>query len=124
MKLIDSTNFEYGLIEAKTRLRYHGILASTTDEFANIPRYKTFARELKKGIWIPLEEQYIDAVMLLENPNHKVTTGLTEEQMQELEMLAKNSLFTTTANFFNKLAKAILLIFVLGMVAYVISKQI
>ena len=120
MKFIDAINIDDDLSETKDKMRRHGILASSTDDYVNIPRYSSTAKQLKRGIWIHVDEQYNYAVLLLKNSEHLVETALTEAQMQEIEFLAKDSFYSATTNFFNKLAAAIIIFTVIVVALYVI----
>ena len=120
MKFIDAINIDDDLFETKNMLREHGILASSTDDYVNIPRYASTAKQLKRGIWVHIDEQYTDAVLLLKNSDHIVKTSLTEVQIQEIEVMAKDSFYSATTNFFNKLAAVAIVFIVCGVALYMV----
>lgn len=96
-------------------------MATNASEYANIPRYGTAARSIKKGIWVHLNHQYDDAVKVLNNPNHVVSTALTDEQMETIEAEAKNALINASSSFFSRVAVIVLgaaLILVVGYVVF------
>ncbi len=105
MKFIDSINIKGDITNAVQRLRNKGILATDASDYANTPIYGSAAKSIKQGLWINLNHQYPDAVALLRNRNHDVTTSLTEDEMVNLEIQAKSFLLNTSNRFFNNLIK-------------------
>ena len=120
MKFIPCANIKGGIIEAEIFLREQGILATDASNYANIPRYDSAARKIKEGIWVHLNHQYIDALKVLEDPDHSVDTALTAEQMKEIECSARQALFHASSRLFSKLATYILVSALIGLVVYVI----
>lgn len=114
MKLIPSSRINGSISAAVTKFRSNGILACSTDDYANIPRYSSTARGIKQGVWIHLNHQYQDAINLLNNSDHFVMTALTKEQMTEIETSSKKSLYDLSEKLFSNLAKSVLYLFVIG----------
>ncbi len=50
------------------------------------------------GLWSVLEHQHEDAVALLRDADHEVTTGLSDEELQEFEHMAEQA----SLNVWNK----------------------
>jgi|SRR5690606_187642 hypothetical protein len=119
MKLIPNEIIPGNISESVQFLRSKGVLVSSTDSYANIPRYGHAAKAIKQGIWVHLNNQYADALLLLQNPNAKVGSGLTEEQMQLIEADAKFTLYRASSSFFSKVATVILLLSIIAFLSYV-----
>ena len=98
MKLIEHINFNSDIDTAVLLLKSRGILASNSSENVNIPRSSRAARFIKQGVWIHLNHQYQDAVSLLQDKNHEVTTGLTEEEITHLTDASKSQ-FNKLVNY-------------------------
>ncbi len=105
MKLIENCNFSGNLSEVAHFLTESGILVSTTDDYATIPGKSYVARNIKIGIWVHLDNQYEDALALLENRQHVVKNPLTHTEMQSLKSEAK----TYLSNAVEKAIKVLLI---------------
>jgi hypothetical protein len=119
MKLISSENIPGDIADSVRRLRSKGILASSTDNYANIPRYRYAAKTIKQGIWIHLSGQYSDALLLLQNPKAEIKSGLTEEQMQTIEAEARSALYNASSAFFSNVATTVLSLLLAAVLAYI-----
>lgn len=119
MKIISSENISGDISESVQLLRSKGILASSTDSYANIPHYGHASKAIKQGIWVHLSNQYADALLLLQNPNAKISSSLTEEQMLLIEADAKSTLYRASSAFFSKVATVMLLLLLIAFVSYV-----
>lgn len=115
MKLIPSSHIDGSISSAVTKFRCKGILASSTDDYANIPRYSSAARGIKQGVWIHLNHQYTDAISLLKDSDHLVVTALTKKQMKEIEASSKTSLYDLSEKLFSRLGKSVLYFVVIGL---------
>lgn len=120
MKLISSENIPGNISDSVQFLRSKGILVSGTDSYANIPRYSHAAKSIKQGIWVHLNSQYSDAVLLLAKPNAEIKSGLTEEQMLAIETEAKTALFKASSLFFSRLATTVLALCLISFAAYIL----
>lgn len=119
MKFIDSSLVKGNLIDAVTTLKAKGILASSTDDYANIPGKTHLARNIKVSIWIHVNHQYNDAIAILRNPHHQPATGLTEEEMEEVQQGAKNQLGNFAEEMFIKLITILLATGLIALIFYV-----
>lgn len=117
MKFIDSVNISISISKQAEILLKKGILVSTTDDYANIQT--NAARNIKRGIWIHIDEQYDDALKLLKNRNHSVSNPLTYEEMESIKLASKSQM----ENYIKKLSeKTLTLIFsaiLITLIAYV-----
>lgn len=120
MKLISSEKIPGNISDSVQFLRSRGILVSGTDSYANIPRYSHAAKSIKQGIWVHLNSQYSDAVLLLAKPNAEIKSGLTEEQMLAIETEAKSALFKASSLFFGRLATTVLVLCLISFSAYIL----
>lgn len=119
MKLISSENIPGNIAESVQLLRSKGILASSTDNYANIPRYSYAAKSIKQGIWVHLSSQYSDALLLLQDPKAEIKSALTEEQMQTIEAEARSALYSASSAFFSKVATTVLLLLLTSLLAFI-----
>ncbi len=119
MKLITSEYIPGNIPESVALLRSKGILVSSTNEYANIPRYGHAAKAIKQGIWVHLSSQYSDAMLLLKNPNAVIKSALTEEQMETIELKAKAAFYNSSSLFFGRVATIVLSIGLIALLSYV-----
>lgn len=84
--------------DAAMRLRQQGIL--THISFKNsfvVSGYVTGA--FKVGLWAVLDAQYEDACAYLADENHEITSGLPEEELQQLESASDQHAYTVFNKF-------------------------
>ncbi|WP_039912812.1 hypothetical protein [Cellvibrio mixtus] len=119
MKLITSEYIQGNIADSVALLRSKGILVSSTNDYANIPRYGHAARAIKQGIWVHLSNQYSDAMLLLKNPNAVIQSGLSDEQMEAIESEAKAAFYNSSSVFFSRVATVILCMGLIVLLSYV-----
>lgn len=124
MKLIPSERIPGDIHSAVSKLRKKGILASSTSDYANIPRYGSAAKQIKEGVWIHLNHQYADAVNLLRDPGHKVKTALTPEEMTRIELNARSVFFVASERFFRRLGVGLVYLAIFFMIFFFVLKLI
>lgn len=83
---------------AAIRLRREGILTHISSLNSYVMS-GLFTGAVRVGLWSVLDSQYEDACKLLANPEHIVTTGLSEDELVLIEKNAKKDSY----DFFNKL---------------------
>ncbi len=89
MKLIQTyPNFQQA-DEKALMLRRAGVLAHVADEFSNVHSYASGAFEV--SLWVVLDDQYEDACNLLADEDYSVTRPLTENEMQQMEAIGRDS---------------------------------
>ena len=123
MKLV--TEF-YDLPEAEkisNRMRRAGVMTVVTSKRSyKLSRVKTGA--LKVGLWVVLDEQYQDAVQLLENHDHKPKRVIPLSEMDEIQNLArlhfgsgmKKLIEKSAALFFGGILLALVIFVVIGLI--------
>ena len=84
--------------DAALRLRREGIPTHISSRHSHVAS-GVVTGALKVGLWGLLDSQYHDALAFLEDANHRVTTGLSEEELVRVESSATKTSFAS----FNKL---------------------
>ncbi|MFG6179322.1 putative signal transducing protein [Halomonas sp. THAF12] len=84
--------------DAASRLRREGIPTHISSRHSHVAS-GVVTGALKVGLWILLDSQYHDACAFLEDADHRVTTGLPEEELVRLESAASETSFVS----FNRL---------------------
>jgi len=116
MKFINGSSFSRTVSETATILMSSGIAVSTTDDYANIPKYGTAARNIKSGIWILLDHQYEDALCVIKDKNYVVKNPLSEEEIEFLKSSAKN----TITNFINDISSKVITVIVIFIFLFIV----
>lgn len=85
------TDFDdlYTAQTTSNRLRASGVLTHVSNEHSRTHSFITGAFSV--GLWVILDEQYNDAIGLLNNKQHVVDTPLSEDEMTTLELEAKTN---------------------------------
>jgi len=83
-------------------LRDKGILThiSTSQRGANA----------SNGLWVVLDDQYVDALECLRNPDHQVENLLDEDRMQEIEAISSQQYEDSINNFLVKAFLSVLVV--------------
>lgn len=100
MKFIGHENVNGDFNAAVTLLLSKGVLATSTESYANIPTKSVPAKSIKQGIWITLDHQYEDAVEILNNPEHEAATALTPNEIKALSEAASEQLGMVASKYF------------------------
>jgi len=92
MKLLRHYSHTSDAEDAARKLESKGILTHVTAKYSQrLSRHMTGA--LKAGLWILIDDQYEDAREFLNNPRHKITTGIAPKEIQRMRELAKPRVF-------------------------------
>jgi hypothetical protein len=75
-------------------LRSRGILPYVSSQATKTLRGMIFASS-KVGLWAVLDHQFDDAVLLLEDSDHEVSSGLSESEMLSFEDTASRNVFAS-----------------------------
>ena len=119
MKLIDQFTSLSDANEICSKLRNAGILAYVSSaQSYMLSRVKTGA--LKVGLWIILDDQFEDAKELLRNPKYKPKVVLTEQEMIDLEIEAKQAKIASSKMLFEKAAAWFFGSIICGLIAFVV----
>lgn len=109
--------------EAETKaalLRRHGIAAFLSDSHTRSLAGSAAFRGYQQSVWVALEEQFSDAKALMENPNHKVNTALSESELADIELHAGKAMSASLSSLGGWIIGALLSLAVAGVVAYVL----
>lgn len=91
----------YDLSEAETlaeKLESKGIVTYISSKRSHeLSRIRTGA--FKVGLWAVLDHQFQDAMAFLSNSKHKITTGVSPEEMVQLKKQAKVSAYNSLNKF-------------------------
>lgn len=119
MKLITQYIDPGDATDANIRLRNAGVMTtvSSLDPHIISPS-KTGA--LRIGLWVVFDDQFDDAVRLLENPAHVPKRVITIEEMNKIESASKLSMLRSGQRLLQKTATIILGVCLLGLIAYVL----
>lgn len=80
--------------EAAMLLKSHGIPTHVSS--SGIKSLKHFIHSnVEAGLWVLIDRQVDDALKVLEDPDHKVTTGLSRDELLELSTNAESRVFDT-----------------------------
>ncbi|MFA5633032.1 MAG: DUF2007 domain-containing protein [Porticoccaceae bacterium] len=106
--------------EAETKaalLRRHGIAAFLSDSHTRSLAGSAAFRGYQQSVWVALEEQFSDAQALMENPNYKVKTALSESELEDVERHAEKAMSAALLSLGGWIIGALA---VAGVVAYVL----
>ena len=99
------------------RLRQKGVLTYiSSKQSKQFGAHQTGA--VKVGVWVVLTEQENDAISLLSNKKHQVEYVLSEEQMEKLELQAKDKMESATKVILNKLLVLVLVLIAIPVITY------
>jgi hypothetical protein len=112
--LLESGDDNY-LFEVKHRLESKGIPVFISGE--ETFRVAPGNTGLKKGLWVMVNSQLDDARLLLENPDHKVSSPI---DISEFQTIASEAQHLTTS--YEKITKIILIVLVVVFIFWWISK--
>lgn len=116
MKLLSEFESEEFAEKTSEDFRNKGILTyiSSADS-KRLGSFKTGA--LKVGLWVVIDEQYEDALLLLRDPSHQVKVHLSSEEMQLLEDRVNSANKKYLDSFVNK---ALFIAVILGSILFII----
>lgn len=90
MKLLTKAPRREDLLDIQQLLRSRGIPTYLQNKYtAKVPRVR-----LHPGLFVILDDQYPDAIALLHDENHRVNSPLDEQEIIELERLARQNAST------------------------------
>lgn len=120
MQLIEQYSDLSQAESAANQLRNKGILTHISSK-GSYSASRAVTGAFKVGLWAVLDSQYHDACALLTNSKHKVTSGLSEEDLKKLETQAEKQ----SMRVFSKLLWRIgvVLLFVTGTIIYVVGRS-
>ena len=104
--------------EASTRLREAGVMTEITSLDPHIMS-SSRTGALRIGLWVVFEDQFDDAVRLLEDPNHVPQRVISLSEMSKIKSTAKDSWLTSGQKMLKNLAAFIFGACLLGLVVYV-----
>lgn len=103
MKLVAQYSDLLDAEEVSERIRRAGVMTVITSKRShNLSRFRTGA--LNVGLWAVFDDQYEDAVQLLKNRKHKPSRVISLEEMNELDIAAKEQIAFSSKKFFEKAA--------------------
>ena len=105
--------------EASSILREKGILTHVSGKTSNT--YRIITGAVKVGLWVVLDQQYSDACELLKNRDHRVSTGLTEQELKEIE--SKAGVIVPPLNL-TKIANGAMLAIVIGLLVFILYRAL
>jgi hypothetical protein len=105
-------------VEASTRLRQAGVMTKITMvDPHNIKPSKSGAQRV--GLAVVFDDQFDDAVQLLENPDHTPKRIITSNEMHEIESSGRRSLFEQGMRLMGKPATIAIGACLLGYIIYI-----
>ena len=106
--------------EANSRLRKAGVMTEITSLDPHImSRSRTGA--LRIGLWVVFEDQFDDAVRLLEDPDHVPHRVISLSEMDRIKSITQDSWLKSGHKKLQVLATLIFGACLLGLVAYVVT---
>lgn len=119
MKLLEAFDNDEVVYDMENLLRENGILTHVSGEHTSNMRVP-FIGPKKIALWVVIDDQFLDAQMLLVNPDHKVKHKLTEEQMRRMEPKGGEPIFKYFSTSPNAVAMWVSIILVLVWLIYVL----
>ncbi|MFT6276262.1 MAG: hypothetical protein ACJAZ0_002367 [Halioglobus sp.] len=116
MKLICEFDNAHEADIAALHYRERGILTHVSSRYSNGLRMITGATTV--GFWVVLDQQYQDALVLKQDMEYQPVTALTEQEMTELEHLAKNTLEDSSSKILFALGYTVLVTALTGYIFY------
>ena len=104
--------------EASTRLREAGVMTEITSLDPHIMS-SSRTGALRIGLWVVFDEQFDDAVRLLEDPDHVPQRVISLIEMDKMKSTARGSWFKSGQKMLKNLATIIFGACLLGLVVYV-----
>lgn len=102
-----------------TLLRSRGIVTFISNRQTNVTgSFTTGANTV--SLWVVLRDQLQDAIGLLNNQEHKVTTGLAEDELIALEEKVANFKTSSLSGLYHVIAGVVLIAVTLGGVIFAI----
>lgn len=118
MKLVTLYVDPVDAAEANSRLRRAGVMTKLTMvDPHNIKPSKSGSERV--GLSVVFDDQFDDAVQLLENPRHVPKRKISLAEMNELESPGRKRLFKPGTGLPEKAAKSILVVCLLGFIVYI-----
>ena len=115
MKLLKT----YSLVgDAEERCRFletNGIAAFVSSK-RSIRLGRIFTGAFQAGLWVVLDDQYLDAVQLLDNPQHQVARRLSQTEIAEIRQSIDTGDKTVVLNVLAQFLVAAVLFFVIVLV--------
>jgi hypothetical protein len=112
MKLIDEFESAHDADLASLNYREKGILTQVSSRHSNSLRMITGAT--KVGLWVVLDDQYQDAIELRKNRSHRPSTTLSEDEMNQLEVLGKSQLTESSAKMLYAIGYGVITVVLAG----------
>lgn len=103
----------------KSRLRKAGVLTELSNEDPHIVR-PSRSGAMRIGLWVVHDDQFGDAVKLLENPDHVPKPVIDVEQMNDTKSSMKERSPASENRLFKTLTTIILGICLLGLIVYTV----
>ena len=104
--------------EASTRLRKAGVMTEITSLDPHIMS-SSRTGALRIGLWVVFDEQFDDAVRLLEDPDHVPQRVISLIEMDKMKSTARGSWFKSGQKMLKNLATIIFGACLLGLAVYV-----
>ena len=104
--------------EASTRLREAGVMTEITSLDPHIMS-SSRTGALRIGLWVVFEDQFDDAVRLLEDPDHVPQRVISLSEMDKIKSTARASWFKSGQKMLKNLATIFFGACLLGLVVYV-----
>jgi hypothetical protein len=104
--------------EANTRLREAGVMTEITSLDPHIMS-SSRTGALRIGLWVVFEDQFDDAVRLLEDPNHVPQRVISLSEMDKIKSTAQNSWLKSGYKMPRNLATIVFGACLFGLVVYV-----
>lgn len=106
--------------EANSRLRKAGIMTEITSMDPHImSRSRTGA--LRIGLWVVYDDQFDDAVRMLEDPDHVPNRVISQEEMNSIKSTTRQRWLESGHKKLQLLATIIFGVCLLGLVVYAVS---
>ncbi|HWV15902.1 MAG TPA: hypothetical protein VN030_10765 [Cellvibrio sp.] len=105
MKLLTTASVCKNIHHQAAFLRSKGIAVYLSDQGG-----ASIKAGIEIGLWVIVESQYEDALLLLKNPNHQVRDPITDSQVNEIEALAKKQFAVSKEKFIERLLLGVTLI--------------
>ena len=118
MKLIEQYTDLHEAQADAVQLEANGIAVHvSSSDSHSLSKAQTGAYEV--GVWAILEEQFEDAKALLNNPDHRVTTGLDDQAMTELKQQYEESSHLAMNDF---MGYAVAFMCVLILIVFIVTR--
>lgn len=119
MKLVTEYFDSHEAEQTSNRIRSAGVMTVVTSVRShNLSSFRTGA--LKVGLWVVFDDQYDDAIQLLDNPTHQPARKISLVEMEKLQKSARVRFKGFKEKIFEKIGTVLLAVILISLLAYVV----